>query len=1037
MLIFFSVTSLISQDLTFSRYVNTTKITNTNNNDVLEDQFGFIWFGGSRLNKYDGYRSKIYPLRAHSPDSMKIGRISCMLENDSSDIWIGANNGLFKYIRSKDKVVTILPDKLKNKLGKRSVIYTILEDRKGRLWLGGTDKVFCVSALEETLIHEVSDFDPGGKYQQAEGARAIREDSKGIIWIASTNGLWKIGNDFSVTQYVPDDPKYNSVKYKLIDLEIDSSDVIWLATPDGLTTFKSNENSFLKIPLPGTFNNLPREIMIDEDHQIWIATRNNIFIRRPDGTIRHFAGKPSYLFKSIQDLYKDRFGNLWTAENGGVNKLELYKEKYLQAYRITNGPASQDNYFLRVMEDDAGGIWLRMYRSGRLGYSRKLDGSFEIRLHKPEKFFIDEIKDFCSDNDQNVWVVTMTDGLYYFEKGASKGLEFDLGDSIRSALPLQVIADNEDEDFLWISSKLGLLRVNRFTKDQKWYKPEDNLPWIDCEGIGLIAQAKDGNIWCSINLKDKYLVGYFDKEKEAFFVEKSLPSDFKTGSPYQLSKVSDSEIWAVFNNGVIVINTDTKALSLLNYQNGLPVRNPKSAEADDFGNVWLTDGKIICKYYDHQSECFTVNGAVNRLVNTSSAKLADGRMAFGGMNGLMVFDPQKVKRDTFYPIVYLTGLNVMNKPRKLEQACELTREISLPFEENIVSFEYAALNFPHDRSFTYSHKLEGFEQDWVYNSPDLKATYTNLPPATYTFRVRATDFEDKWISEKNELRIQLIILPPWYRTWTAYGSYALIIGGLLFWFYRFQLGRELAEAEAHRQKELHQTKSRLFTNITHEFRTPLTIILGMADQVKTDPKNWFNEGIQLIRRNGQQLLELVNQMLDLSRLESGTMPLNKVNGDLIGFLNYLIESFHSYADSKDIRLHFISDLKIFKMDYDPEKLQQVISNLISNAIKFTPSGGDIYIETRKTRGEKEQVKIIIRDTGVGIAAEHLPHLFDRFYQVDASMTKKAEGSGIGLALSCELILLMDGKISVESELDKGTSFYVFSTGHTVRKEQRT
>jgi signal transduction histidine kinase/DNA-binding response OmpR family regulator len=408
------------------------------------------------------------------------------------------------------------------------------------------------------------------------------------------------------------------------------------------------------------------------------------------------------------------------------------------------------------------------------------------------------------------------------------------------------------------------------------------------------------------------------------------------------------------------------------------------------------------------------------------------------------FHPDSFKINTTVPPVYFTDFQLAShlvRPGDstaiLQKSLDFTEKITLQYAQNDFTIHYTAPEYIHPNETVFAIQLEGFNDDWQEVGNKREARYTNLSPGTYTFKAKVRNHHGFWSETPRTLKI--VVLPPWYRTWWAYLLYALTVGGILFAVRNYELKRQLAKAEALRLQELDLAKSRLYNNITHEFRTPLTVILGMAEQVKNDPKNWFNEGLQLIRRNGKQLLNLVNQMLDLSKLESGHIPLKLVNGDIVSFLHYLTESFHSYADSKDIRLHFRSDYPELQMDYDPEKLQNVVSNLLSNAIKFTPSGGDVYFDLRFPNNDlrleeaivnpNTEIVIQVSDNGPGIAAEHLPFIFDRFYQADNTDTRRGEGTGIGLALVKELVKVMGGRIEVESPYagpgGKGTRFSIW------------
>jgi signal transduction histidine kinase/CheY-like chemotaxis protein len=279
------------------------------------------------------------------------------------------------------------------------------------------------------------------------------------------------------------------------------------------------------------------------------------------------------------------------------------------------------------------------------------------------------------------------------------------------------------------------------------------------------------------------------------------------------------------------------------------------------------------------------------------------------------------------------------------------------------------------------------------------------------------------------------VLSPWWFTWWAWCLWVGLGAGLLYWFYRFQLGRRLAEAEAYRLRELDQVKNHLYTNITHEFRTPLTIINGVAGQLQSQASESVKRGLKMISRNGRQLLRLVNQMLDLAKLESGSLPVRLVQGDIIIYLRYLAESFHSYAQSRNIDLHFQTGLEAYVVDYDREKMLHIVSNLLSNAVKFTPANGKVYFRVAEIIQDNTAfLQIQVKDSGIGIAAEKLPHIFDRFYQVDTSATRSGElarmnirsdgGTGIGLALTRELVHLLGGTIEVQSRLGEGSTFTV-------------
>lgn len=338
----------------------------------------------------------------------------------------------------------------------------------------------------------------------------------------------------------------------------------------------------------------------------------------------------------------------------------------------------------------------------------------------------------------------------------------------------------------------------------------------------------------------------------------------------------------------------------------------------------------------------------------------------------------------------------------------------------MLTLEFSSLDFTAPGQNKYRYQLVGIDKEWVESGTRRTVTYLHLPSGSYTFKVQGSNSQGIWSDHIAELKIK--VLPPWWRTWWAYLLYTLLVALAVRGYLRFKVNKAKLQSqlnyehlEAKRVKEMDTVKTQLYTNITHEFRTPLTVILGMAHQVMDKPSEQFETRMNMIVRNGQNLLNLVNELLDLSKLETGKMQLQSADGEMVGFLRYLVESFHSLAMSQQKQLHFFSDTDVLYLRYDKEKIRQIVSNLLSNAIKFTPEKGNIYLSvTASDDAAGVMVAIKVKDTGIGIPEDQLPHIFDRFYQADNSHTRKSEGTGIGLALTQELVKLMNGKIVAKS-----------------------
>jgi signal transduction histidine kinase/DNA-binding response OmpR family regulator len=459
----------------------------------------------------------------------------------------------------------------------------------------------------------------------------------------------------------------------------------------------------------------------------------------------------------------------------------------------------------------------------------------------------------------------------------------------------------------------------------------------------------------------------------------------------------------------------------------------------------------------------------NEFNRSSSFRASDGRMYFGGMRGITAFFPKEVMEKYEHRSIEnhlrLHTVSMTDDERDTVRTSyffEKSPQLDVYYQNKTVVLEFGLMDFQSEGAIQYSYLLDGHDDTWSKPSPNNTVTFSSLPSGSYVFRVKALNAKGQWAAD--ELAIQLIVHPPWWATWWAYSLYLLAFAALAFAIFSFLKKRwelksqlENEQQEALRLKELDAFKSRLYTNLTHEFRTPLTVILGMAEQGKAEIEkrgnweignsserpqkisNFLISNFQHIEHNGHSLLRLVNQLLDLSKLEDGSFKLHPKRGDIVSFLRYLSESFKSYAETKQLSLHFTSEMKTLEMDFDPEQLQQVVTNLVSNAVKFTPPGGQLHVKlnSRSAAAEREfggTLAITISDTGIGIAPEELPHIFDRFYQVDGTSTREGEGTGIGLAHALELVKLMGGSIEVESELGKGSAF---SLSLPIKKEQGT
>jgi len=550
--------------------------------------------------------------------------------------------------------------------------------------------------------------------------------------------------------------------------------------------------------------------------------------------------------------------------------------------------------------------------------------------------------------------------------------------------------------WLWIGGSNGLFKI-----DLKNYTSEEvskNEGFLDSRIICL-NEDRNGRLWIGTALAGLHI---FDP----------LSKDLKI--------INNKD--GLINNTIAHIIEDDEGLYWLGTYNGISV---VSSEGELITNIALEDGLVEREH--------------NRY---SNLKAKDGKLLMGTVNGLNIIDPKNLKEQILQfeePLVYLTQIEYYDQKsdKQFTQNFGLNHlePIHLSASGRNLNLTFASSEYFNLDENQFAFMLEGVDDDWTYIGNQRRLNLTNLPAGNYNMLIKSSNGLGKW--SKKPVRISIQADAYFYKQPWFYFLIILFLGGIAFlWIFRLRQAVQNATQEIQKDKaiiekqtkkllELDKAKSQFFTNISHEFRTPLTIISGMIDQVMSKPDLWLKKGGDMIKQNAANLLSLVNQILDLRKLESKNMELNLIQGDVIQYLRYITESYKTFAESKGIQLHFLSESTSLIMDYDPDKLLRVISNLLSNAIKFSADKGNIYFQLyHEVKDNNQFLQIKIKDSGSGIAEDQLEEIFNRFYQVDSSLTRKGEGTGIGLALTKELVHLMKGEIFVESTLGTGTTFKI-------------
>ncbi len=554
--------------------------------------------------------------------------------------------------------------------------------------------------------------------------------------------------------------------------------------------------------------------------------------------------------------------------------------------------------------------------------------------------------------------------------------------------------------------------------------------------INKVFTASDGQVWVAPGMGGLCkLTPQGDAFHQQCYMEGLFIVDFLEGP--------DGKLWcAAMNYGLLKFDAEAEQYELISMENRLMRNSITGIKMDQLGRIWLTS--IGLTRYDPKVDTYKIYGRDDGVAGLDPDrcffKSKAGELFYASRAGaLQIFKPENVTDNPTLPKIAFTDFKLFNQsvppgPKSpLREQIEVGGAIRLTHHQHSFSIEFAGLEFTQPRENQYRYQLLGADKEPVFSGTHREARYTSVKPGRYTFRVQASNNDGVWMEDWAS--IDIIIAPPWWMQGWAFALYVLTFAAGLFAFFAYQRKRwqqktalDMERLEAGRRKELEEAKARLYANITHEFRTPLTVIGGMADQIEAEPSKLLATGVKTIKRNTAQLLQLVNQMLDLQKLEAGAMKAEMVQGDVVKYLAYLTTSFDSLAKAKSVSLHFEAAQPSLIMDYDPDLLLHILSNLISNAVKFNKEGGEVRVVVGSGQegqfSDAECLVLKVSDTGCGIPEDKLPFIFDRFYQVDDSSTRTGEGTGIGLALVQELVKLLGGAIRAESRIDEGSTFTV-------------
>jgi signal transduction histidine kinase/ligand-binding sensor domain-containing protein/DNA-binding response OmpR family regulator len=1052
---------------------------------IYKDSKGFIWLGtNSGLNRYDGYSFKIFRHKPSDANSLTDNRIRGIFEDSFGKLWVSLMGSYIIYNPETEKFSTDDPIFHKNIEVPYNAISRIRQDDAGNIWfLSDQLGIFFYSAAGDSMIHLFHTENNDASIQNG-GISSVSIDSQNNFWIIGFYGtLEKIdGQSFKVIyrtrflqEFIPEQTSYqlfNDADNELWIYSTSSANGIYLFNP--LTEKYSHFHSGSQKYRINT--NIVNDIVQDDKGIIWVGTDHggvNLIDKHYYSTriLQHDPDdKHSLSQNSVNELYKDNDGIIWigTFKKGAcyyhenLYKFKLYKH---QPNNKNSLPYDDVNCF---QEDEGGNLWIGTNGEGLCYFDRKKNtfSQFKHDADNSNSLSNDVIVSMLYDSHKVLWMGTFYGGLNRYDGKTFKHFRNDPKDpqSIGNDHVWSILEDSQGN--LWIGTLgSGLDLFDKKTETFTHFRNADQNSG-NSNFILHLTEDHEKNIWVGtargidiFNLNEKKLRHY-----------ENDPADSNSLSHNVVSWILEDSrglIWIATQEGLNIFNKKTQHFQRFYSEEGLPDNTILSVLEDRIGTVWVSTSSGISnirsikrtdsgEYRLDFVNYFESDGLQGKEFNEGVAfKTSSGELIFGGPDGFNLVQPEKIVFNTKPPEVVFTGFQVFNKPIGINQkingriilsrSINETSTVTLKNFEDVISIEFAALNYIHPEKNRYQYILEGFNKDWMEPSGiERKATYTNLDPGEYIFRVRASNNDGIWNTEGISLKI--IVKPPLWKTMGALIIYALILLAAMILLRkiilvneRIRFRNQQEKLEAKRRHELDLLKIRFFTNVSHEFRTPLSLIITPLEKMlKKTSDDHERSQLKLIYRNSKRLLNLVNQLLDFRRMEVQKISLKTSYGDLVKFIDEIYQTFSDLAEKKNILFAFQTPVKEYYTFFDPDKLEKIIFNLVSNAFKFTPEGKNIDISlaiVNKNADDKRLIssdeanrtgEIIIKvsDTGIGISPDKQDKIFDRFFQADLPGNLVNQGSGIGLSLTKEFVSLHNGTITVESEPGKGSTFTV-------------